>query len=174
MKLLLSVNLNYNIYLVRWKYRFLWNGESCFSKYYTYDKKLPSAATVLWPLNDFCCLYTCSNSNWTKKKKKITEFPIVSFVNALMSTLFDEIKASVNDIPTCVVHFKILFVWYIVVSDNWTGTFRSSWLSNNGKFQGYANCGSSAQLFSLLSYQLSQFIVDKARLWEPPRAACTI
>lgn len=108
------------------------------------------------------------------KKKKITEFPIVSFVNALMSTLFDEIKASVNDIPTCVVHFKILFVWYIVVSDNWTGTFRSSWLSNNGKFQGYANCGSSAQLFSLLSYQLSQFIVDKARLWEPPRAACTI
>lgn len=28
--------------------------------------------------------------------------------------------------------------------------------------------------FSLLSYQLSQFRVDKARLWEPPRAARTI
>lgn len=25
--------------------------------------------------------------------------------------------------------------------------------------------------FSLLSYQLSQFIVDKARLWEPPRTS---
>jgi len=72
----------------------------------------------------------------------------------------------------------MLFAQRLVVADNWVRIFQSSWLSNDGKFKGYANCASTAQLvsdlFSLLSYQLSQLIGDKARLWEPPRASCTI
>lgn len=117
-----------------------------------------------------------------QKRNCRTLLQIVGFINLIISTFLDRIQQC-NKLwcplfPPHLSNCRSLSVQYIVVADNWIRIFRSSWLSSNGKFKGYANCASTAQLvsdlFSLLSYQLSQLIVDKARLWEPPRASCTI
>lgn len=143
---------------------------SCESEVLSYTRvKAASAASDLWIIAALFILALIALN-----PKETTKFPIVSLINVLMSTLFDKRKASVSDVPTCVFISKYCLssiLLSVTTEQELSGTLGCPIMAN---FKAMQIVPAQPPLLSLLSYQLSQFGVDKARLWEPPRLSRTI